>query len=91
MDRNTKINCEISKSGVVPRKGDVDRNRFNSRSLMNYDLSSPARGTWIEIRSQSNTTCSKKVVPRKGDVDRNIAVHLVEGDENCRPPQGGRG
>ena len=41
-------------------------------------LSSPARGTWIEIVSQKSGSAGlPTVVPRKGDVDRNRPLHLV--------------
>ena len=36
-------------------------------------LSSPARGTWIEIFMPKNAGNKAEVVPRKGDVDRNKA------------------
>ena len=39
-------------------------------------MSSPARGTWIEICSVPEKPFLTAVVPRKGDVDRNDAKHL---------------
>ena len=36
-------------AGVVPRKGDVDRNHHHLILQCGLSLSSPARGTWIEI------------------------------------------
>ena len=35
---------------VVPRKGDVDRNMRADEEYRLGVLSSPARGTWIEIK-----------------------------------------
>ena len=61
--------------GVVPRKGDVDRNFCLSVFLCNFKRSSPARGTWIEMNSPLRTSVTVQVVPRKGDVDRNFAVY----------------
>ena len=37
-------------------------------------MSSPARGTWIEISSTSSSSLPSIVVPRKGDVDRNVVL-----------------
>ena len=76
-------------------------------------MSSPARGTWIEIQPLVRVGRVYAVVPRKGDVDRNefAETHKIDGkvvprkgdvdrnplnkecgyDEQCRPPQGGRG
>ena len=40
---------QLLKPGVVPRKGDVDRNLPPDVALSCTHVSSPARGTWIEI------------------------------------------
>ena len=51
---------------VVPRKGDVDRNHL-SRLLLHYRrMSSPARGTWIEIYGLRNFNVAMLVVPPQG-------------------------
>ena len=76
---------------VVPRKGDVDRNRLLTQPPDIWQPSSPARGTWIEIMVNFTQVHITDVVPRKGDVDRNIDVQLDEGLQESRPPQGGRG
>ena len=39
---------------------------------MQLKVSSPARGTWIEIQIVISTPAPSYVVPRKGDVDRNF-------------------
>ena len=39
-------------TGVVPRKGDVDRNADGSASASKEAGSSPARGTWIEMLTE---------------------------------------
>ena len=36
-------------ASVVPRKGDVDRNKLRLDSVQDHGQSSPARGTWIEM------------------------------------------
>ena len=78
-------------TNVVPRKGDVDRNRAELNPYRKARESSPARGTWIEISVTRNQSQISSVVPRKGDVDRN-AVNVAAANEAAgRPPQGGRG
>ena len=57
---------------VVPRKGDVDRNMTTAMKTNQSGLSSPARGTWIEISWVGISSEVHSVVPRKGDVDRNF-------------------
>ena len=76
---------------VVPRKGDVDRNRQRIPSTGLIYGSSPARGTWIETDPSTLCQPRRTVVPRKGDVDRNIVMAIPPTEVGGRPPQGGRG
>ena len=71
VDRNPFISCAFHRYSVVPRKGDVDRNSPPKESAAQPEASSPARGTWIEMRITINARAPACVVPRKGDVDRN--------------------
>ena len=71
MDRNSVSPLYQGALLVVPRKGDVDRNRRRNALLSIGNPSSPARGTWIEMSNASLTCWLNSVVPRKGDVDRN--------------------
>ena len=55
----------------------MDRNKRFVSDVVDTVMSSPARGTWIEISQQIEATGDKLVVPRKGDVDRNdVLVRL---------------
>ena len=65
------------RESVVPRKGDVDRNKQHIRFDAHDFGSSPARGTWIEIPLPTGRPHHRAVVPRKGDVDRNKSVAMV--------------
>ena len=49
VDRNLDRKFVTGVLYVVPRKGDVDRNGFLPKDGGQSLLSSPARGTWIEI------------------------------------------
>ena len=62
---------ELLARTVVPRKGDVDRNWQSIDDRDGIQVSSPARGTWIEISRTWGKITLCRVVPRKGDVDRN--------------------
>ena len=74
---------------VVPRKGDVDRNKEALAARIQQEVSSPARGTWIEICQCLPTGTARRVVPRKGDVDRNKrAVVQPVGVERVVPRKG---
>ena len=44
-------------------------------------MSSPARGTWIEMCYSCPLRIFRPVVPRKGDVDRNLDVDMVYKEE----------
>ncbi len=59
---------------VVPLAGDVDRNDVNKAIMRCLVKSSPSRGTWIEISSDSPSYPEYCVVPLAGDVDRNWQV-----------------
>ena len=52
-------------------------------------MSSPARGTWIEILSASAAMVPADVVPRKGDVDRNSAYRRSAVSPLCVVPRKG--
>ena len=49
VDRNPHRNPLVCPDKVVPRKGDVDRNLGMGMAGSQKAVSSPARGTWIEI------------------------------------------
>ena len=49
----------------------MDRNCNDEKAVALDVLSSPARGTWIEIADSAAWKAINAVVPRKGDVDRN--------------------
>ena len=55
----------------------MDRNAWAEVKKRYPGASSPARGTWIEIITQSAITDTRLVVPRKGDVDRNVQYELL--------------
>ena len=77
VDRNASVHRPNRKHRlVVPRKGDVDRNLTYVIDPLCDQMSSPARGTWIEICGALNTASAGLVVPRKGDVDRNFRISL---------------
>ena len=71
VDRNVNGHKNLAIVSVVPRKGDVDRNVYFKVRHIRRVMSSPARGTWIEIARATECDRLKTVVPRKGDVDRN--------------------
>ena len=50
VDRNALVVRGEHCHPVVPRKGDVDRNDATDAGHVDLARSSPARGTWIEIR-----------------------------------------
>ena len=77
VDRNCISPARTKGRCVVPRKGDVDRNIMNNGELIMNIMSSPARGTWIEIGVPLGVERARQVVPRKGDVDRNAAAALL--------------
>ena len=47
----------VFNQSVVPRKGDVDRNKKAPPGSARTDASSPARGTWIEMLSCAGWPC----------------------------------
>ena len=65
------VRPQTNRRHVVPRKGDVDRNPADEAGTNALTMSSPARGTWIEIHAAPPLQVLRDVVPRKGDVDRN--------------------
>ena len=76
VDRNITAHFpKILQKGVVPRKGDVDRNMPKAVCMVMLAVSSPARGTWIEMGMVAERVAVHFVVPRKGDVDRNCELH----------------
>ena len=92
VDRNTVTGENSLSVLVVPRKGDVDRNVDLSQTDQYKGMSSPARGTWIEMDVIGAGIAGACVVPRKGDVDRNSVFRGPNSDQyRGRPPQGGRG
>ena len=52
-------------------------------------MSSPARGTWIEIEIERNPVQEDDVVPRKGDVDRNANEPLLVDEKKMVVPRKG--
>ena len=76
---------------VVPRTGYVDRNIHPSYILSAHAASYPARGTWIEMMSQSLPSSDITVVPRTGYVDRNFDARILPSLERRRTPHGVRG
>ena len=90
VDRNSWGTAACDKGlFVVPRKGDVDRNMAFLVIERCEVTSSPARGTWIEIRIAALASSVRVVVPRKGDVDRNMAFLLIERCEVTSSPARG--
>ena len=75
VDRNPCFSTTLDLlADVVPRKGDVDRNTTDHWEIPASVQSSPARGTWIEMKTLQKVPVCWRVVPRKGDVDRNVKV-----------------
>ena len=89
MDRNNKLTNNGQLQGVVPRKGDVDRNVVTETEILGASKSSPARGTWIEITTNALLEEKTNVVPRKGDVDRNPSMAAqIDRDKESSPARG---
>ena len=51
-------------------------------------MSSPARGTWIEIVEIPASDSANAVVPRKGDVDRNDVIDIIAAAVRVVPRKG---
>ena len=66
VDRNFCRYQMFEKQDVVPRKGDVDRNPTGPQYLNTSSGSSPARGTWIEIRACPSAFTRKESRPPQG-------------------------
>ena len=91
VDRNLLVYLHLPGRRVVPHTGDVDRNVYAGILLPLLRLSSPIRGTWIEMALSDCLPSSTAVVPHTGDVDRNQMVKDQNSTRRRRPPYGGRG
>ena len=67
VDRNA-VSCPLPlmASTVVPRKGDVDRNIVGVAVVVGQGGSSPARGTWIEMRTPRRLSLMRMSSPARG-------------------------
>ena len=66
---------------VVPRKGDVDRNRKKRPHNQPLQSSSPARGTWIEIK-----IVGKEVVMLESSPARGTWIEMILNATSCTIP-----
>ena len=66
VDRNLVDDLCLDRLGVVPRKGDVDRNWSTQVKCELFRTSSPARGTWIEIKLMPPTCTRYRRRPPQG-------------------------
>ena len=66
VDRNVRGRAPNCALWVVPRKGDVDRNTLDEMQYADSPQSSPARGTWIEIRTDTTKEQTRRSSPARG-------------------------
>ena len=79
------------KAPVVPLAGDVDRNLNASDKEKADTLSSPSRGTWIEISRRRTDSPPAWSSPSRGTWIEICALGNSVKVVYRRPPRGGRG
>ena len=88
VDRNLKCWSLHPSTKVVPLAGDVDRNTAAILFVHRHIMSSPSRGTWIEINRKRHARRSDRVVPLAGDVDRNLPIQAQPDKKSVVPLAG---
>ena len=88
MDRNILSVQGFGCVLVVPHTGDVDRNTYTVRQPLGCAMSSPTRGTWIEIEKQPDRNFIPRSSPTRGTWIEIETPARVRGCPNVVPHTG---